>query len=182
MPSWDLVNISDWITTSMIAPNAVTNAELATGIDGAKITDGTIGFVELSAAVNAAIAGNGVQVTAAITIAAGDVGGAATPVGITVPANMAAVVDTMLYRITTYTAPAHAAGDIGVRCVGAAQEQALATVTKTLAGRWKATITGEGAAGESMLLLGQDLEIYTTGIGGGGSNIDVVIFYRLVQI
>jgi len=182
MPSWDLVNTPDWITTSMVAPSAITNTELATGIDGAKITDGTIGFVELSAAVNAAIAGNGVQVTAAITIAAASVGGAATPVGLTVPANMAAVVETMLYRITTYTAPAHAAGDIGVRCVGATQEQALATVTKSLAGRWKATITGEGAAAESMLLLGQDLEIYTTGIGGGGSNIDVIIFYRLVQL
>jgi len=182
MPSWDLVNTPDWITTSMVAPSAITNTELATGIDGAKITDGTIGFVELSAAVNAAIAGNGIQVTAAITIPAADVGGAATPVGLTVPANMAAVVETMLYRITTYTAPAHAAGDIGVRCVGATQEQALATVTKSLAGRWKATIAGEGAAAESMLLLGQDLEIYTTGIGGGGSNIDVIIFYRLVQL
>lgn len=167
--------------TTQIQDASVTDAKIV-GMDGSKLVAASVDFTQLSASVNAAIAGNGIQVASA-TYAAADVGTAAVVLlGITVPANMVAMVESVAYKISAFIGPAHAAGDIGVRCVGANQEQAFATVTKSAAGRWKATNAGEGGAAETMLLLGQDLEIYTTGVGGGGSDIEVIIYFRLIQL
>jgi hypothetical protein len=124
MPSWDLVNTPDWITTSMIAPAAVTNTELATGIDGAKLLANSVGYGQVSAGVQAMLSGSGI-LHASLSLSSVQVLALGTPATIVASPGpgFAIVVQqwtcSMTFNTTAYGAPT----DLAIATATAVHEQ-----------------------------------------------------------